>query len=783
MSIKYTHSAFDIATVDDLLSSQNTYSIINVGFITKIELYAQGTNLDNIYNTYLPDDKSKFKISYDIDKATVQNFLATQDEVYSLPEDQQAPKLASLSSHLEINQLDVGTVLEIPDFAINQNNAIVESNQNVKQTSYTEFYVDQLRALELDSNYRPIVDELDGQLGTVKRLFPNQTTWLWSKALSETTDLEGKIIDLSPFIETITTNVTESGGNFTITLPAILADWGVNKSGGVGWKMAGVDGESQIVAKTAMQNNKRGENYYFYNVIQSNDIVFIRFETLRNEVKERLQNKDFIIPFSALPKANYDMIALVDNVNIVVNPASNDVSITVSGRDLIKLLIEDGTYFYSTEYIEGGAFVQNQSIEQLNISKQRIEGKLHQLSLAAVKSIDFSLKFIINALSNITICNDSVFRGYKGADKIIGYDDLKNDFIVQKGEDTTSKRFNITFPNPQDHSQFKIDEIPCKGIWQIIKLVVDQNVQNYRQVDATLGNETGSILNSINKVCQKTFTEFFTDTYGNQFYFIVRRPPFDYKGYKALVDVAITIKSSDVLDYNLNFNENDVYSWFKLTPQAEIDSMGIGAVWAYLKAIRFEEYASLYGDKSFQITSNYLHYQGVVGNNSIMTINSMAREFIKDFQYLIETMQYMPFVRKGTIKFNGDRRIKRGTVVFFEKTQEYCYVESVTQNYIADPLYRTTTINVSRVMVADYLQKYFQIINLPLEDNLFTNTNVKYEEFIQNAMSKWRVNKDIFYSFVLREQMRQTGLNGLNKLVPIQTKPLQTTGDFNLKGI
>lgn len=771
MSIPYKHIDSSLVTIDDLLNSDNTFSIVNVGAITKIELYAFESNLDNIYNTYSHDDKVKYKIDYLTDKNLLKTYENQKESINRQTKEQRQSTLQTLSSRLSINQIDIGTILYIPDFAISQENLIIQSNQNVKQETFKEFYVNELRFLELDSNYRHLDEELDGNLGVVKKMFPDQTVWLWSKALSESDTIEGKIINLSPFIQSLNTSVSETGGNWSITLPPIVANWNN------GWEMKGLKESNQIIARASFQDKKKGENYYFYNVIQSNDIVFIRFETLRNEVKERIKsNKSFEINNSELPSGIYDMIALVDSVTINVNPTTNDVSITVQGRDLVKLLIDDGTYFFATDYIEGGSFVQNQNDEAKRKANERIEGKLYQLSLSAIKSIDFSLKFIINALSNIDICNDNVFSSYKNAEEIVGYDGLKNKFITKK-TDITSKKSNIVFTD-KDKTQFKVEERNMSGIWQIIKLVIDSNIENYRQVDATLGNEMGSILNAINKVCQRPFCEFFTDTYRNQFFFIVRRPPTDYIGYKSLADVAITIKSEDVLNYDLNFNDKDIYSWFRLQPQADVDSLGIKTVWAYLKAIRFEEYASIYGDKALQIVSNYLHYQSVVGENEILNINSVTKQFILDFKYLIESYQYTPFVRSGNISINGDRRVKRGTIIYFEKTQEYCYVENVSQSYsIGENIDRTTSIQVTRCMVKEHLQKYFQIIDMLLDDRLFNNSNVSYDEFIENSMTKWKVNTDVFNFFLRRRQFAE------NEKIDVKNKNEigQVTGKLRLK--
>lgn len=750
--ITYRHIDSSLETVNDLLSSDNVASIINVGTITKIELYAYSglvNNLDSIYNTY--EDKGSFKEDYSADKIVLSNYESQKESINRLSEEERKTSLDNFSNQLKISKIEIGTILYIPDFAVKQENIIVQSNQNVRQESFKEFYVNELRILEFDSEYRHISEELDGNLGVVKKRFPDKTVWLWSKALSEDDSINGRIIDLSPFIISLNTSVTEMGGNWNITLPPIVGKYEN------GWEIMAEEflDSNNIVSKGNFQSKKNGNNYYFYNIIQPNDVIFIRFETLRNEIKKRFPgselNRSFFVESSELSGGIYDMIGLVDSVNISINPESNDVTIEIQGRDLIKLLIEDGTYFFATDYIEGGSFVQNQNSEAINLANRRVEGKLYQLSLSTIKSIDFSLKFIINALSSIKICNDNIFSSYKNADNIVGYDYLKNKFITEK-TDITSKRYEIEFIN-QEKTQFEINEKNTSGIWQIIKLVVDENIENYRQVDATLGNEMGSILNAINKVCQKPFVEFFTDTYRSQFFLIARRPPFDYQLYKSLADVAITVKSEDVISYNLNFNDQETYSWFRLQPQGAVDEIGINGVWAYLKAIRFEEYASIFGDKCLTIVSNYIHYQSVIGKNEILNVNSVARQFIRDFQYIIESNQYRPFVRSGQIVMNGDRRVKRGTVIFFEETNEFCYVDGVSQSYnIASSIDRTTILNVSRCMVKDYFEQYFKIIDLPLDDRLFTNVDVDYIEFVENVMNNWKVDSDVFNFFLLRKQ-------------------------------
>jgi len=104
------------------------------------------------------------------------------------------------------------------------------------------------------------------------------------------------------------------------------------------------------------------------------------------------------------------MIGLIDSVQVSTVPGNSDVRIDVTGRDLIKLLIEDGCYFYPTDFIPGGIFAND--LDSLLLD--RIEGKLQSLAIGSEKSIGFALKFLINNLSNVGICPDDLFEGYAG---------------------------------------------------------------------------------------------------------------------------------------------------------------------------------------------------------------------------------------------------------------------------------------------------------------------------------------------------------------------------------
>jgi len=279
-----------------------------------------------------------------------------------------------------------------------------------------------------------------------------------------------------------------------------------------------------------------------------------------------------------------------------------------------------------------------------------------------------------------------------------------------------------------------------RGVWQIIKLVVDSNVENKRLVDNTLGNEMGSLVNAIHKICQDPFVEFFGDTYYDQYHFVVRKPPTDYVGYRQLKDVAVTIEPHDVVSEELEMEE--IYSWYRLTPQALIDGMSDEMVRMYIKAIRFSEYAYIWGEKSLDQVTNYQDYQPALGANQSLPAAYIVRSAVEALKYLIESHAYMPFVRKGSIQIIGNRTIKRGTVIRYKGTGEVFYVESVTNSYTVSGsgINRITTLEVSRGMVEQYFEKYFNIINLEFDRRVSFTEGFGYQDWVTRVFHNWVVN-------------------------------------------
>lgn len=334
---------------------------------------------------------------------------------------------------------------------------------------------------------------------------------------------------------------------------------------------------------------------------------------------------------------------------------------------------------------------------------------------------------------------------------------------VTNESDTSYTDWSAT--EPDEAPPVKVDTVAkervAPGIWQIVKLLVDSSVSNKQIFDSSISIQMGSILNFFHKVCQEPFVEFMGDTYGDQYYLIARRPPFDYEGMTKMMDLTmISLDEENIINTDLSWNNKGIYSWYKFLPYA--DSLGASIASFHSPAIFFPEYASVWGSKPYYIESNYftLKNSGIINNDkkeNKENSDNIIRGMMLDLKYLIQSNAYNPFTRQGTIKIIGDRRIKRGTLIR-HITGEVFYVDSVSNSYEVNinGASRITTLNVSRGMYENFIKgvkingkiySYFNIINLG-DTPLNEVTGVNYEKIL----SKWHVDVDAFGFFMRREQ-------------------------------
>ena len=239
-------------------------------------------------------------------------------------------------------------------------------------------------------------------------------------------------LDISRYVNAISTNVTEGGGSFSISLPH-LPLYKVSKSEtDMGFTFGSDD---EFIIKSAH------DNFDFFNyLIQPNDLIFIAFNDDQKSEdyndnaafmgKSRVEQKRMSNNNKTTPI--YDMIALVESVTEAKDAQGNS-TITIAGKDLMKLLSDDSSIYFPQGVSSGKKNIFSNTETTLSggdlDSVMRFNGAIRDnsdgnaprmmtpmLSIFAEETngftIDFVIKAIISHLANTRIVPDDIFNAW-----------------------------------------------------------------------------------------------------------------------------------------------------------------------------------------------------------------------------------------------------------------------------------------------------------------------------------------------------------------------------------
>ena len=397
----------------------------------------------------------------------------------------------------------------------------------------------------------------------------------------------------------------------------------------------------------------------------------------------------------------------------------------------------------------------------------RINGTQHVDSLLFLseKCVSTRSKKVLNSGSNAgTISSNGSISGGSSVRKWTVREFIinSNDKIDVTDDTDTSATETIT-ETVVKTKPASVNERLAPGIWQITKLIMDSSVENRQMFDSSISYQTGPLINFFNRVCQKPLVEFCGDTWGDQYYFMVRKPPFDKEGIDKMQDLTLLfIDNSEIINTSLNWNTDNIYSWYQMIPFAEY--AGLDQLNLFMPAVFFPEYAAIWGSRDLTVQNQYVNYYRSGHANASEddtkkeNMNSITRNAAADLKYLVESNAYNPFTRSGTITLNGDRRIKRGTLILMPN-DELFYVESVSNSFSVSrsSVSRTTVLQVSHGMFQRFIagvdiegqtMSYFNIIDFGDWDiKKIKATNWKKQ------ISKWKVNLNVFAYFLKRSQL------------------------------
>lgn len=351
-----------------------------------------------------------------------------------------------------------------------------------------------ITALYQKNTERPYDSAPEGEFASKER--PLMTVWVWSKSFNEQRWSstgnkkpfnKNSLFNLTPFLQSLNTNVVKSGGSFSMTLAPVIGkiNCGVDKQGNIdaggtwyidrehymSWKENEVknflfkspinhpsnfeDSDfSEGSYNKGFQSTKfdneirtrdnfnpadiaeKGEgdwlrsDFFFTNVLSENDVVFI---SLSQDIQpEEGYVDDFFLSVDNIKGKDWTMFGLIDSNSTSLNAEATDVSINIAGRDLMKLLIEDGSFFFQKSYAnpdqKDTAFnnkdlpKQGDEVNSLNkvVDKENVSGVNRLITTGMIetlfnqesRNVGFVMNLLISQLANIEICPSGVFEHY-----------------------------------------------------------------------------------------------------------------------------------------------------------------------------------------------------------------------------------------------------------------------------------------------------------------------------------------------------------------------------------
>lgn len=413
------HFQQDVETIDDFINKNH------INGINASDLFDQ--NREAIFNQLSPDQKAEL----------------------------------SKEAGKEITKEDLNYTMTLPKPCIlSIEDKYVERELTISQTNFQESS-DDIYAFE--NSYIQSILQNDGyKIDTsTKKKCVRCDVWGWFKSLNtikgdETDKFNNpnrkKIFtNISDYVISVDTNVNENGGTFSITLPIVSTTEYMKKHITIGWHDSKFDHIEQNTLRFKEVNNivinnesiyhKGGmsgsscDNYFNW-LIQSNDLIFISFERLEIEEEGTV----------------FDMIGLVENVTVNME-ADGSGRVTISGRDLMKLITDDNSLFFnlSTVWGENQVFANGDNIGDMKSIDtiggnynplDRIRRSTNEIDIFATpfnKTISFIIKGVVSQLANIRVVPDYVFDSW-GTDRTeFSHFEYENDASNNTSIDTESE--------------------------------------------------------------------------------------------------------------------------------------------------------------------------------------------------------------------------------------------------------------------------------------------------------------------------------------------------------
>ena len=603
-----------------------------------------------------------------------------------------------------VNLVRAGTDLYLPKSELDLDLvSMIGRGQFIEDCSSFEAYYGNYLDLLKDDTFAPALRDTN-YLHDIDMRQYEISVWIWSRAWSR----DGvTLLNITPWVESLSTNADGTNNGFTIQLQNPTCDRGDLSLDSVFRERERIGDDVLTFSNIGQRvgtSIRRGYNLtdmrvsetlpvsVFSTFFQRSDLVFIRFEKLLSESDLDRQRTDVEVSSSELPGKIFDMIGVVDDVLDTFSFSNIDSSLSLKGRDLMSLLVEDMAIFYPLMFVENSdALFFDAQDDSKWFKRNFITKSFENLFVYKMLPIKESIGFIINQLANLGICNDQLFSFY------------------DTGKEGLGKR-RVEVMNKDLDSRVSWNTV--SGVWQIIDVLVDPQIEDRRVASSPLSSPSGSLLGLIESVCQDPFVEFFGDTYGDKFTMIARQPPYTREAIRSVLDRGhyIELDLRDIDNYTLQW-EQAYYTYYQLDPQNMFLGKSQSIALAYVPVVYFPEIAEAFGNKQLNITDSYISNKAFTGIGESVNRDEFKNKVVEDFVFVINSYCYLPFTKAGTIVCKRDRRIKARTWVKVDDM--FYYVTQVQHTFAAvnEMIDGSTILTVSRGMKIDYIRgKYVNSI-------------------------------------------------------------------------
>lgn len=370
------------------------------------------------------DDNRDFL--FDQIKKNVVFLKAYKDENGSVPQ--------SGSDLVETMTLPLPCEIKVCPYNITAETMVNNTNWHTPNNDFYAFSAKEVSKVFESPSYSSLIDKAKCDvevIGWFKQMN------LFGERKKRINNVEGAWFDLSPYVTAMNASVSENGGSFSIRLPivgmvssveafSLLPDFGgrslVHEPVTNIWKW----GKNNFYSKKSLETAQLGN--LFSALISYNDLLFLSFA--KNEELEEVESLS-----ERAARNSWDIVGLVDDVRVNLVGGGANGYVEVTGRDLMKLLIEDGSYFfnpssvYSTESIfanevegaaGGGVYKASGDVaDVLDVGAEgrglvkRLRNLAQEIDIFAYKpmrEITYILKGVISQLSNIEVVPGELFE-------------------------------------------------------------------------------------------------------------------------------------------------------------------------------------------------------------------------------------------------------------------------------------------------------------------------------------------------------------------------------------